>query len=118
MTTEIEPPFEINTTKQGLRVIAEILSMLTEMDKLEEKRPIVGMMYLKFQNEEDMDSWVSSFRNISQHFWIEKMKRSESLHYYTVCRKEGTSWLCDLFFAETKEDTDKLAKGRFPGLNV
>jgi hypothetical protein len=108
---KIEPPHIVSTKKEGLKVIADVLNGLDAMRQ--RTAPLCGLLYLKFNTETEMDDWISSFKDISNHYWRQKMRNEDDL-YFICCSRENDRTLCDVFFAETLENVKTVARMRFP----
>jgi hypothetical protein len=110
----IEPPRFIATKKEGLSLIANVCVGLQEGMK-NDNRPLVGLVYLKFKTEEEMDEWIATFRTITNHFWRHKMNRPDDLHFIS-CARENARTTVDVIFADTQENVKFAAETRFPGM--
>ena len=113
MSSNIEPPKVINNKREGLEVMLDVCLGLEEMTK-NSSNPCVGMLYLKFKSEAEVDEWTKSAQTIISHHWTEKLKKPHPLHFLCVskvCAKDTV----DVFFAETHETCNEIAQMRFKG---
>lgn len=111
---EIEPPHIIENKVEGLKVVLQIIAMLDHTASLPEQRPVVGMLYLKFNSEAEANDWNDSFRVLVNDHWCRKLKKSKPLHIMAIS-KECAKDTLDVLFAETDEVVRDMASMRFSG---
>jgi hypothetical protein len=115
MTNSIEPPIVITSEEHGIDVMAQTLSTIQLSQKKAKGKPLVGMMYLKFNTQKDADKWLKQFEYIANEFWKDKCGGQEPLHIQAVSTKDALNVL-DVLFAQDKETLRMLVKQRFPGM--
>jgi len=115
MTESIEPPMVITSEEHGIDVIAQTLSTLEITRKKAKDKPVIGMMYLKFNTEKDMDTWLKKFHIVVNAFWKEKCGVQEPLHIQAVSKENDLNTV-DVLFADSQDRLRLLVQKRFPGL--
>ena len=113
-SNQIEPPKMITCKNEGVRVMAEVCSLLASMRN--ETRPLCGLLYLKFNTEPELDEWIATFKTVTNKFWRQRMNKADDLYFFCVSRQDDRTTL-DVFFAETEENVKMIAKMRFPEMD-
>jgi hypothetical protein len=108
--SKIEPPVVIRTEREGINAIAT----LVELVKKAPANRLLGMLYLKFNNEEEVDKWIAKMKLVLNHYWKEKLKHTTDLTYICVS-KENMRDEVDIIFAEDPVMANLGARLRFPG---
>jgi hypothetical protein len=102
--TPLELPKIISSKKEGYEVIAELVKAIVDMKKTSD-RPCVGMLYLKFNSEPEMEEWIASFKTL--------MNCKGDMKFLVIGR-ENDRTLIDMLFADSNENLKTVAKMRFP----
>jgi len=117
MSKSIEPPLVITSKEHGINVIQQVVDGLQTARRKTKNKPTVGMMYLRFKNEEEVDDWMGKFEFVVQTFWKEKLGVQEPLHIQAICR-DNDRGLADVLFAPDAETLRLLIKQRYPDMNI
>jgi hypothetical protein len=109
----IEPPIHIKSKDDGFKVIARCCDSLTHSRSGERaSRPMVMMLFLKFDSTDEGDEFAHTLQHIASHIWKKKLKQTKNLYFLTIHNAYDET--TDIFVAESKETAEMLAKLRFP----
>lgn len=112
MRSRIEPPLVIRSDDDAEKMMVKTIMAIHKVSK--NNRPVVGMIYAKFNNASDADNYIQRLRATVNMYWLAVLKKDDPLAFVSVISDEEPDTV-DFFFADSVERVQSAARMRFPG---
>jgi len=112
MRSQIAPPLVIRSEDDAEKMMMKTIMAIDKVSK--NNRPVVGMIYAKFNSASDAGNHIQRLRATVNLYWLAVLKKDEPLAFISVISDEEPDTV-DFFFADSVELAQQVARMRFPG---